>query len=412
MPISDIQEIYPDGNDDKTTIMGKPANREVFTLKSGIDVSASSIIVDGDATGIDTPTLLLFGGGEIWYLEVGDIGSYDLGNNQTTIGINYSQRGQLGTEAQIHNTGEEVFTYFSGKQHSVLRSILINLEKFPFVKDQQRTPALVGEGYVDTSTNDLYVSFDGASYIKLVSGSHENLSDVPSGASDKTHGDQYLNPDNLSSWHGAIAGSHITGGDDHTHLVDASPIKRVISGSSLPNVESVGQIFLLDGDLYISFDGSNWDEFFGIPQGSILPFPPSGGCPTGWTEHITLNDAYAKAVSGGTGTKSGSNTHTHSIQKIPEHTHVILEDTTTSSNDGSHSHSYSLTGSGTLKGVLVHTNFASSGSTSSDNDHVHSATLEASSTDGLVSGNLVSTITSESVSSEPPFITVTWCEKD
>lgn len=406
MSIEDIKEIYHDGYDDNTTAMGKPGNREVFTLNGGIDVSSTLLTLNEDVSGIELPTLLLFAGGEIWYIEEGDITS------NTTISIQYSQRAQLGTSAQIHNDGEEVYTYFSGKQYEVLRNILINLEKFPVVKDQQRSAAVVGEAYVDTSTNDLYVSFDGVNYILLVSGDHSNLDDVPSGASDKVHGDQYLNADNLATWHSAIAGSHITGGDDHTHLVDASPITRVVSGSSLPNAEKKGQVYLLDGDLFFSFDGSSWDEFFGIPQGSIVAFPPSGGCPTGWSEYTDLNNAYTKAVQGGTGTKSGSNTHTHSIQEIPEHSHVIPQDTATTSINGSHSHSYSLTGSGTLKGVLVHTNYASTATTSSSGDHTHSSTVEATSTDGLVSGSLVSSITSDSASSEPPFVTATWCKKD
>lgn len=414
MPLTDIQKIYPDGYDDNSTVMGKPANREVFTLKSGIDVSSTTITVNGNATGIDTPCLLLFAGGEIWYVENGDIGSYDSGNDQTNISVTYEQRAQLGTKSQIHTTDEEVFTYFSGKQNTVIRNILISLEKFPFVKDQQRSAAVVGEAYVTESGMDIYVSFDGANYVLLSSANHTNLSEFSGGGdtgATKVHGDQYLNDDNLSSWHSAIAGSHIAGGDDHTHLVDASPVRRIVSGSSLPSVEKMGQVYLLDGTLYISFDGSSWSEFFGIPQGSISAFPPAGGCPAGWSEYTALNESYAKTEQGGTGTKSGSNTHSHQITNIPEHYHTILSDTASTSNPGDHNHGITSSGSGPTVGLLMRGDIGSTTNTS-DNTHSHSGSIEASSTSGLISGSLVSSITSGSESSEPLHITAVWCKKD
>lgn len=408
MPLSDIKKVYPDGYDDKTTAMGKPKNREVFTLASGIDVSSTSITLNEDVSGIELPTLLLFGGGEIWYLEVGDIATP---GPTYEISINYSQKAQLGTQTQIHTLGEEVFTYFSGVQHTVIRNILISKEKFPLVKDQQRAAALVGEAYVEESTKDIYASFDGANYIQLSSGKHTNLDDI--GTATKVHGDQYLNVNILSSWHSAIAGSHITDGDDHTHLVDASPVRRVVAGSFLPTATKVGQVYLLDGDLYISFDGSTWDEFFGTPQASITVFPPSAGCPAGWSEYTALNNAYAKVVTGGTGTKSGANIHTHSIQEIPEHTHTVLSESITTSQVGGHAHTYPSQGGGGIKNVIATatsaTNTAGAGGSG---DHSHTATAPEAVTDGLLSGNLVASITSDSESSEPPYATVTWCKKD
>jgi len=308
MPITDIQVAYPEGYDSAATIFGIPENRMVFTLNGGLSVSSTTLLVNSgglyDLEDIELPSLLLFEGGEIWYIEDGDVIS------ATTLTINFSQRAQMGTPTQIHTDGEEVYVYFSGKQHETLVDILINLERFPVVKGLQGgAPTLVGEAYID-SNYDIYVSFNGSTFTKLSSANHTNLDDVPSGATETVHGDQYMHGENttFTDWHAtqtdSRVGYHIIGDDDHTHLVDASPVERITHGSSLPTAEKVGQIYLKDSTLYFVYNlVDGFAEFFGIPAGSILPFPPTDGCPTGWTEYAVLNsDSYVIAETGGTGT--------------------------------------------------------------------------------------------------------------
>lgn len=418
MPLTDIQVDFPSSYDSAASIMGKAANRQVFTLNGGVTVSGTTLVVDGTAGGnlydlddIELPCLLLFEGGEIWYIEDGDVAS------ATTLSVNFSQRAQLGTDYQIHTDGSEVYTYFSGKQHEALVDILRALEKYNIVQGlQPSTPTLVGEAYVDTN-HDIYVSFNGSSFTKLTSTDHTNLDDLPStdDAAGKVHGEQYLNSDTgLSTWHSAFDGVHITGGDDHTHLVDASAVQRIAHGAALPTAEKVGQIFLKDDQLYFVYDsGLEFEEFFGIPSGSILPFPPASGCPSGWSEYTALNsNAYLLATTGGTGTTSGSNTHTHTISEIEAHTHTILEDTATSTTGGGHTHSVAYQGGGTFKTCLFKATTMQT-TTGGSGTHSHSTgTQEAETTDGLTSGSMSASFVSDSGSGEPPYATMKWCKKD
>jgi len=417
MPLSDIAVAFPETYDDASSIMGKAANRQVFTLASGLSVSGTTLIVDAVAGGdlydlddIELPCLMLFEGGEIWYVDVGDVTS------ATTLSVSFSQRAQLGTTLQIHNTDEEVYTYFSGKQHEVLINILRNLEQYPFVNGLQTgAPTIVGEAYVDTE-HDIYVSFNGTTFTKLSSVNHTNLDDIPSSddAAGKVHGEQYLNNvTGIGTWHTAIGGSHITGGDDHTHLVDASPIKRIAHGSSNPTVEKVGQIYMNEDQLYFCYsDSLIFEEFFGIPSGSILTFPPASGCPSGWTAHAALNaDSYAQVVTGGSGTASGSNTHTHTISEIEEHIHVVAANTKASSVSGGHTHSLATQGGGSV----IWTLFSASQTTTESigtGTHTHTGTQAAGTTSGLTSGSMETDFVSDSTSSEPPYATMIWCEKD
>lgn len=412
MPFEDIQVDYPTAYDDASTILGRPENRQVYILDGGLSVSSTTLTVDSgglyDLEDLELPCLLLFEGGEIWYIEDGDVIS------PTVLTILFSQRAQLGTSPQIHNDNEEVYAYFSGVQHEMLITILRNMEKFPVVQGLQGSATLVGEAYVD-GNYDLYVSFNGSTFTKLTSTKHTNLDDIPTGST-KVHGSQYLNStDGLSTWHSAIAGDHITGGDDHTHLVDASPIKRIAHGDTLPTAEKIGQMYLKDDQLYMVYDsGLEFDEFFGIPAGSILPFPPASGCPSGWTEHGALNsDAYAKAVTGGTGTASGSNTHTHTISEIPQHLHSILEDTCTSDSSGAHNHAVYLQDSGTIRKAFALSVVAPVSAAELSGSHIHTGgTQAASTTSGLTSGSMVASFVSDSESSEPPYRTMKWCKKD
>jgi len=415
MPLTDIQVVYPEEYDSAATIMGKAKNRQVYTLDGGITVSGTSLTIDSggdyDLDDLELPCLLLFEGGEIWYIEDGDV------DTPTTLSIDFSQRAKLGTDYQIHNDEEEVYTYFSGKQHKLLLEILMNLEKFPLVQGlQSGTPTLVGEAYIDSNYH-MYVYFSGSSFVKLTSTDHTNLDDIPSSddAGGKVHGEQYLNSDTgLSTWHGNFDGSHITGGDDHTHLVDASGIKRIAHGSSLPSAEKVGQIFLKDNQLYFVYNnGLEFEEFFGIPSGSILPFPPSTGCPPGWSSYSSLNsDAYVLVKEGGAGLTAGSNSHVHTVSEIERHYHVVLEDTATSTAGGSHGHSVAYQGGGALKSCFYKWSGAST-SNSGSASHIHtSGTQEATATDGLISGSMSTSFDTHSASSEPPYATMIWCQKD
>jgi len=411
MPITDIQVDYPTAYDDASTILGRPENRQVFVLDGGISVSGTTLTVDAgpDLYNLELPCLLLFEGGEIWYIEVGNVIS------STELTVLFSQRAQMGTSTQIHNEDEEVYSYFSGKQHEMLVTILRNMEKFPVVQGLQGAATVVGEAYVD-SNHELYVSFDGASFTKLTNITHQYLNDLPTGAS-LVHGSQYLNStDGLTTWHDATdPGDHITGGDDHTHLVDASPIQRIAEGSVLPTGEKIGQMYLKDGQLYMIYDdGLEFEEFFGIPAGSMLPFPPTTGCPAGWSEYSALNsDAYVKTVTGGTGSTTGSNTHTHTVSEIEEHQHTILEDTCTSTSNGDHGHQDYLTDGGSVRNAVFEGLLARWVIGDLSGDHIHvGGSQEASATDGLTSGSMVADFVSDSESSEPPYATMKWCQKD
>ena len=418
MPITDIKVVHPEAYDDAGTILGRPANRQTFTLDGGISVSGVTMLVKGVAGGdlydlddLELPCLLVFEGGEIWYIEDGDVLS------ATTLTVKFSQRAKLGTTPQIHTDGEEVYAYFSGKQHEMLINILRNLEKYPMVQGlQSGAPTLVGEAYIDSSYN-VYASFNGSTFTLLSSARHGNLDDIPTGEAEKVHGSQYLNSvDGITTWHDTQTGNHITGGDDHTHLVDASAVKRVASGSSLPVGKKIGQIFLKNDKLYFIYDSSlNFAEFYGVPVGAILPFPPASGCPAGWSEYSVLNaDAYVKIKTGGTGTTSGLNTHSHVVSQIKEHVHVILQDTCTSDSAGAHSHDYYISQTiGTIGGCLTSTYTATSVVEFSGGAHSHaSGTQEASSTSGLTSGTTKASFSTSSNSSEPPYVQMKWCKKD
>ena len=418
MPITDIQIEYPTGYDSADTILGLPDNRMIFILNGGLSVSSTTLVVDAaglyDLEDIDLPCLMLFEGGEIWYIEDGDVAS------PTTLSINFSQRAQMGTPVQIHTDDEEVYIYFSGKQHETLIDILINLEKFPIVQGLQGgTPTLVGEAYID-SNYDIYVSFNGTTFTKLSGADHSNLDDVPSGATTTVHGDQYMHGENttFTDWHatqtGSRVGYHITGGDDHTHLVDASHVQRVAHGSVLPTAEKVGQIYLKDGQLYFVYNlVDGFAEFFGIPAGSILPYDPVDGCPTGWTAYSALNsDSYAIMETGGTGTASGSNTHTHTVSEIEEHHHTIAFDTCTSTSGGSHGHSVARTDGGAVTTCISAYRYTTNSSGPSGTHSHGGGTQDASTTSGLTSGSMVDSFVVDLESSEPPYATMLWCKKD
>ena len=424
MPLTDIQVVYPTEYDSAATIMGIAENRQTFTLNGGLSVSSTSLVVDGtaggddyDLTDLDLPCLLVFAGGEIWYIEDGDVLS------ATTLTINFSQRAQMGTSPQIHADDEKVHSYFSGIQHEMLRDILINMEKFPVVQGEQpSTPTVVGEAYID-SNYDIYVSFDGASFTKLVSGHHDNLSDIPTGASTTVHGDQYMHGENttFTDWHDTQAGVQIDSGDDHAHLVDGTDgeaVERIAYGSALPTGEKIGQIFLKDGELFFIYDsGLAFEEFFGIPSGSILPFPPASGCPSGWSAYSALNsDAYARVKTGGIATTGGANTHTHTVSEIEAHTHTILEDTCTSSTDGDHSHYFRVADSGAgggIQSVLSPWGFASGTTLSPSVSHSHTGgTQAAETTNGVTADAMEASFVTDSDSTEPAYKTMKWCKKD
>lgn len=424
MAYEDIAVVYPTGYDSASTIMGIAENRQTFTLNGGISVSGTSLTVDGtaggddyDLTDLDLPCLLVFAGGEIWFIDDGDVTS------ATELSINFSQRAKLGTSVQIHADDEKVHAYFSGKQHEMLRDILINMEKFPIVQGEQpSTPTIVGEAYID-SNYDIYVSFDGIAFTKLVSGHHDNLDDVPTGAATTVHGDQYMHGENttFTDWHDGLSGVHIEDGDDHTHLVDGTSgeaFERIANGTvALPTGEKIGQIYLLSGELYFIYDsGLAFEEFFGIPSGSILPFPPASGCPAGWSAYSALNNsAYARVKTGGLAGTGGSNTHTHTVSEIEAHVHTILEDTCTSSSDGDHSH-YFWVGdtSGTIRVITQSTSLASSQTAAyTTTSHSHTGgTQAASSTSGLTSGVMSASFVTDSGSTEPEYKTMKWCKKD
>lgn len=410
---------YPTSYEDDSTLLSPLLDRLVGTVKYSIGVDTIQVTFEEELTSLGDPCFLVFEGGEIWYVQEGGV-FIDAANNDTVITLeSKSQRGYHASPIQPHNALEEAYFTMVSTHHVQFKDAVEALQKNAFLlgTDAERTAYTpeVAEGWLTTDTGNIYFCFSAGVWIRVDHISHAELA----GRGDDDH-TQYHTDGRADTWHAGLSGSHIAGGDNHSHVpLDNSeglPVVRVYGGllANLGSPSYEGQIYFAtdtdeDGTLYISSDGVNWLKISGAPSGAIGMF--DGACPTGWTRYSALDEKFAlPAIEAESGQTGGAETHSHTYSQFVEHYHTDPELSGIGTNSGgNHTHSVGTERTGSGGNPLAdHFSSSLSHTTGSTGNHSHTVTILEADTD-------VAGVASPSTSSDnhlPPYRDVVWCKKN
>jgi hypothetical protein len=405
----------PSAYDAAATLLGRVRDRFSLQLADAISGSSPSFDVVGSLASLELPAYLTFTTGEIIFVE-----------GVTGNTINNVVRGARGTTAATHDAGESLWQGLTGKQISLFRDALLAAEKYQGLVGAtgSKPTGVAGEVFVDTTLDYTLACVAAGVWMPMGLNDHGGLLLLT--ADDHS---QYHNDSRALTWHNALAGGHIVGGDAHDHLSDAAGVACIVAGPAddLPATpEEAGSVYYAtdDNELYLGLNGSTWLKVTGAPSGAIAMFDQAsvtaygGACPPGWSRFTALD---SKFPVGGTNPASlgnvGADTHTHAYSGIASHYHSVSSmGLTTDSQGGSHSHNYLDSSGGSGWGMLRQ---GSSGGLSTTGfggtSHAHSGTYPEHTTDltkdpgGSTSG---SSRTSGSATSRPPYVEVIFCEKD
>lgn len=409
---------FPAALDSALSLFAVPGDRQTALLAASMSVSDLIATLNIEAPNIETaPCFLLFQGGEIWFVDVGEA---TVTGGQTIINLSaITQRGMFGTSLQPHETNEEVYITVTAEVYNQLKRATEALQQYGFLigTTAQRTAytPVAGEGWLDTTTNAVYYCFTGGSFTKVSLSAHSEMT----GLADDDHA-QYHNDSRANTWHGTLSGVHITSGDSHNHLSagegDAVLVVKAGIYASIGSPANIGDLYFATdtaegGTLYISLNGSVWTAVSGVPSGAIAPF--TGACPSGWTRFTALDGKYMKVDNTSPGAASGGATHTHFLGGNAAHYHPVASQASASSTDpGTHVHLVTTendtpeVGYSELRDLNLTTGTIT---TSSAGAHTHSLTIPAGTT-APAGGSAGENI--DTAAAEPPYKEAVWCKRD
>ena len=407
---------YPSSYEDNSTLLGPLEERQTVVVKTSINVAELQITFEEPLTGLTGPLLIVFEGGEIWYVEADGI---TISDGDTIISLDsMSQRGFHNSIIQPHNYGEEAYFTVVCTHVNQYKKAIEALQQNGFLlgtaaeKSAYESSAVAGEGWLESDTGKVYYCFAAGTFVWVNYLSHSDLA----GLADDDH-TQYHNDSRASTWHGGQSGVHINSGDDHDHFStnEGSAVLRIHGGldASKGSPSYPGQLYFATdtsegGTLYISSDGINWDKISGAPTDAIAFY--EGACPSGWSRYTNLDGKYLYVDNTSPGSGGGANTHQHDYSAIREHYHDMdSPGTSGQTNPGNHSHQWEHhTGSGgstrrAQTGIVsgsVDTNLRGGWS------HTASVPVTASSETGVPSPQ------TSVDNSEPPYKELVPCKKD
>lgn len=394
---------YPTALDTDSFLMASPSNYGVYTVQNSINVDALQITLVGTVP-ISVPTIAVFAGGEMWLVETA---TQDLNNNWVLSLQDYTQRAYGGSPLQPHPANEIVYLGLLGDHLNRLRDAIIATQKASMrhVGTLPGAPAFDGEVVYDLSQNKVFYGVGGA-WVWANRRSHGDLGNL---LLDNAHA-QYMTQAEMDAWHSTLPGVHITGGDNHNHIVSAqgNPVNRIDSGllANIPTPPTaVGQMFFATDDrggtLYISPNGTTWEQVSGAPDGAIALFDST--CPSGWTRVTNMDD---KFVAGGSavGDGVGYASHGHTYSQIINHYHNVAVQNISVNAGGEHSHNVNVGGG--VGGEYAGSYGNGSVGTSGNGSHNHTITV-ARSIDN--SGVASPSTTTDGVL--PPYRELVFCRK-
>lgn len=405
---------FPIGIDDNDTLYAPLFNRAVGVLVSEVPLSGSSVVIDfpfklhNSSLSEILPLFLVFEEDEIWLIK--DIArcSYQLSgsNHRYTFGIAYSER-PYGGPMRVHLVNEKAYITLVSAHWKAYKEAIEKLQKYGIrVAASAPSSPQVGEAYLNTTDGRIYVCFTAGTWTAASFHSHNDLSN----RHETDPHPQYMGTvnSNFNNWHTALGGVHVEGGDQHSHW--NYPIRRIRSGNSASrgSPTCVGD-FYYDTEqdkLFVSANGSTWQEFSSVPSGAIAIFTTS--CPPGWSYYNTLHGRFVKAGNYQVGGSTSG--HSHSITAVPAHYHSFSRSATTSST-GTHRHDSSVyEESTTLYNAGGHEfmNPEVTKLTASGGSHTHTVTVPSQTT-SVVGDATVYTSTDYA---EPPNANVIFCKKD
>lgn len=411
---------YPASYEDDSTLLAPLVDRAVGTLKSAVSVADLQCTLNEDFQGFQgDPCLIVFEGGEIWFVEDGDI---SFASEETTITLSsFSLRGWHNSPVQPHTVGEKVYFAISHTHVNMLRKSIEVMQKNGFYvgteaqKNAYESSALAAEGWLATDTQKIYYCFTAGTFTWVNKNSHQQLD----GRGDDDHdtgANAYDNDSRANTWHGGLGTAHILSGDDHDHYTtnEGAAVVRVDGGvdASKGSPAFTGHIYFSTdvdgGTLFMSSDGVGWDKISGAPAGAIAMFP--GACPSNWTRYTNLDGTYFSLDSVSPGGTGGALTHNHDLVEHIEHYHTVdAVDATNVSNPGTHSHAVKMhSGGGSWSRRYRHGNWTGWWGTTSKGGWAHNFTLPAQDT---AQAGAVSPTTSTD-NQEPPYQEVVFCKKD
>ncbi len=411
---------YPSSYEDDSTLLAPLVDRAVGTLKSAVSVADLQCTLNEDFQGFQgDPCLIVFEGGEIWFVEEGDI---SFASEETTITLSsFALRGWHNSPVQPHTAGEKVYFALSHTHVNMLRKGIEVMQQNGFIvgteaqKSVYESSAVAAEGWLATDSGKIYYCFSAGTFTWVNKSSHQELD----GRGDDDHdtgANAYHNTARANTWHSGLGTSHILSGDDHDHYTtnEGAAVVRVDGGVDVSKGSPAftGHVYFstdIDGGtLFISSDGADWDKISGAPAGAIAMFP--GACPSNWTRYTNLDAKYFKLDSVSPGGTGGALTHNHDLVEFIEHYHTVAAiDATNISNPGSHSHPVKVhTGSGGLSRRFKSGVYTGTIGTTQSGSHTHNFTLASQDVDQAGAASP----TTSTDNQEPPYQEIVFCEKD
>jgi hypothetical protein len=411
---------YPSSYEDNTTLLGPVEERETVVVKTSISVADIQITFNEPLPNLVGPLVLLFEGGEIWWVEADGI---MISEGNTIISLDsLNQRAYHNSILQPHTAGEEAYFTVASPHINQYKKGIEALQQNGFLlgtaaeKTAYESSAVAGEGWLESDTGKVYYCFVAGTFVWVNYLSHSDLA----GLSDDDHdtgASAYHTDARATTWHGLESGVHIEGGDDHDHFSadEGSAVLRVHGGldaskgsPSYPGQHYFATDTVEGGTLYISADGIAWDKISGAPEGAIAAY--EGACPSGWSRYTNLDGKYLYVDNTAPGSSGGANTHQHDYSTIREHYHEMdSPGTSGQTNTGNHSHQWRhYTGSGGSS-RRAQTNITTAKLTvTAQGGFSHAASIPAT----VSSQTGVASPQTSVDSNEPPYKELVFCEKD
>jgi hypothetical protein len=406
---------YPYDFTDPQTVFGDLVNMAVFPVTAINNVSGEwwfSCTFGTDIPDVNPNTPLV-------YTYPTACGSYEIvkviscnrGSGYIAV-----QRAQEGTGSLSYGAGGHLVQEPTAGTYTALKNLLLLTQKFSgrmgTVLPGTCQP---GNFFFRTDTGAFYACFTIDTWTQLNLVDHGALT----GLSDVDAHTIYNTLVQAIAWHDALTTKHLTNAPAHDHSDSFSgagkPVRKFKSGNlaDRPAVQNAGDIYIGKDTkaLYVSKNGSTWDQYSTVPRGTVLMFDTT--CPSGWARVTTMDDKFPRGAPFGVWSGfggGGAANHQHDIATLIAHTHTIPAIDVQSSSNGSHSHNVNTwSGSGSST-VPIEASDASSTTTiasGSGGGHSHSVTLGAATTGSAG----VASPKTDLVDGRPSFITLIFCRK-
>lgn len=401
--------LYPSSYDGPSSLFGAAGDNQIFTVKYPINVDAMQITVNEDLSLLALPAILVFFGGEIWYVREGDVAQNGLGDWVIQLSDPY-QRAINGSQLQPHSIGEEIYTGFTADTHVTLKRALIAAQKYGFIIGTESARSITnpsaGMAYFCSDSGKVYYCFVDDTWVWVNRATHATVA----GAGQNDH-PQYAQVADFAGQHDFSG--HVTNGDNHDHTSpnQGAPIQRVRSGLAADQgyPVCVGDTYFSvdvggDGRLSVSVDGVSWTDVSGVPSGAIAAF--SSACPDGWVRYTELDNRIPLAANT-PGESGGTVQHKHVYDEIVQHYHSVSSSTVSLSTIGTHSHVLNRRGNAGSQTAPAIYGGTGTEATTTGGAHTHSVVVLGRATDyaGAASAE------TELGSTLPPYQEVVFCKK-